>query len=156
MTETPRELSKVSSTKKSIRQKRDRRKMTLENKLQQYSEMCGADVCLGIRIRESGLVFIFSADSSGFWSFLRSQLVCALESLRGFKFPDSSRAPTIQNQLKEVKRTSVWRKYRATDSMTSEITLSSVTPEARLEDYTGRIGQRKPADEVMYLSGLAK
>ncbi|KAF3386949.1 hypothetical protein F1880_000447 [Penicillium rolfsii] len=48
--------------------------MTLENKLQQYSEMCGADVCLGIRIRESGEVFIFSADSSGIWSFLRTQL----------------------------------------------------------------------------------
>jgi hypothetical protein len=46
--EAPRELSKVSRTKKSIRQKRDRRKVTLENKLQQYSEMCGADVCLGI------------------------------------------------------------------------------------------------------------
>lgn len=53
--------------------------MTLENKLQQYSEMCGADVCLGIRIRDSGEVFIFSADSSGFWSFLRSQLVCAFD-----------------------------------------------------------------------------
>ena len=79
MAETPREQSKVSSTKKSIRQKRDRRKMTLENKLQQYSEMCGADVCLGIRIRDSGEVFIFSADSSGFWSFLRSQLVCAFD-----------------------------------------------------------------------------
>jgi hypothetical protein len=54
MAETPRELSKVSTTKKSIGQKRDQRKMTLENKLQQYSEMCGADVCLGIRIRDSG------------------------------------------------------------------------------------------------------
>ncbi|KAF3398127.1 hypothetical protein F1880_005598 [Penicillium rolfsii] len=75
MAKTPRERSKASTTeKKSIRQKRDRRKMTLENKSQEYSEMCGADVCLGIRIRESGQVFIFSADSSGFWSFLRSQL----------------------------------------------------------------------------------
>ena len=40
--------------------------------------MCGADVCLGMRMRESGEVFIFSADSSGFWSFLWSQLVCYL------------------------------------------------------------------------------
>jgi hypothetical protein len=78
MAEAPRKPPKVSNTKKSIRQKRDQRKMTLENKLQQYSEMCGADVCLGIRIRESGEVFIFSADSSGFWSFLRSQLVSSL------------------------------------------------------------------------------
>ena len=92
MAETLREPSKVSSTKKSIRQKRDRRKNTLENKLQQYSDMCGADVCLGIRIRESGEVYIFSADSSGFWSFLRSQLVCSLglSKLSGsLNFPDS-------------------------------------------------------------------
>jgi len=56
MAETPPRLSKVSSTKKSIRQKRDRRKITLENKLQQYSEMYRADICLGIgdsRVRRS-------------------------------------------------------------------------------------------------------
>jgi hypothetical protein len=110
--------------------------MTLENKSQEYSEMCGADVYLGIRIRESGQVFIFSAGSSGFWSFLRSQLVSPLETLRGFRFPDSSRAPSIQNQSKETKRTFVWRKCRVIDSMTSETILSSITREARLEDYT--------------------
>ncbi|KAJ5746807.1 hypothetical protein N7520_011989 [Penicillium odoratum] len=60
--------------RKSLRQKRDRRKTNLEKKSQEYSEICGADVCLGIRIRESGKVFIFSADASGFWSFLSSQL----------------------------------------------------------------------------------
>ncbi|KAF7590506.1 hypothetical protein BBP40_002803 [Aspergillus hancockii] len=76
MAKTPRARSKASSTqKKSLRQKRDQRKKTLENKSQEYSEMCGADICLGIRIRESGQVFIFSADSSGFWSFLSTQLV---------------------------------------------------------------------------------
>lgn len=46
MAETPRELSKVSSMKKSIRQNRDSRKTTLENKLQQYSEMCGKPIIL--------------------------------------------------------------------------------------------------------------
>lgn len=91
MAKTPRARPKASSTstqKKSLRQKRDQRKKTLENKSQEYSEMCGADVCLGIRIRESGQVFIFSADSSGFWSFLTAQLVCALENLGGLMFPD--------------------------------------------------------------------
>jgi hypothetical protein len=67
--------------KRSLRQKRDRRKTSLEHKSQEYSEMCGADICLAIRIRESGQVFIFSADSSGFWSFLSSQLVCAAQKL---------------------------------------------------------------------------
>jgi hypothetical protein len=69
--------------RKSLRQKRDRRKTNLEKESQEYSELCGADVCLGIRIRESGKVFIFSADASGFWSFLSSQLVCAVDNLHG-------------------------------------------------------------------------
>jgi hypothetical protein len=86
MAKTSHVQSKPSKVKKSLRQKRDRRKNNLEKKSQEYSEMCGADVCLGIRIRESGKVFIFSADASGFWSFLDSQLVCAVESLRGFKY----------------------------------------------------------------------
>lgn len=71
-------LSKAYSVaKKSLRQKRDRRKMSLEKKSHEYSKLCGADVCLGIRLRESGKVFIFSADTSGFWSFLGPHLVCA-------------------------------------------------------------------------------
>ncbi|KAJ5771480.1 uncharacterized protein N7511_003531 [Penicillium nucicola] len=36
--------------------------------------MCDADVCVGICLRETGEVFILSADSSGFWAFLGSQL----------------------------------------------------------------------------------
>lgn len=69
-----------SVTKKSLRQKRDRRKMSLEKKSYEYSNKCGADVSLGIRIRESGKVFIFSADASGFWSVLGPHLV-GLEKL---------------------------------------------------------------------------
>jgi hypothetical protein len=61
--------------KKMIRQKRDRRKNSLIKKSFEYSNMCGADVCLGIRIRETGQVHIFSADSSGFWAFVGVQLV---------------------------------------------------------------------------------
>ncbi|PYH89777.1 hypothetical protein BO71DRAFT_388977 [Aspergillus ellipticus CBS 707.79] len=62
------------SYKKLIRQKRDRRKKSLMKKVCEYSRMCGADVCLGIRIRESGEVTTFLANSTGFWSSLNSQL----------------------------------------------------------------------------------
>ena len=41
----------------------------------EYSKMCDADVCLGIRVRDSGRVFTFLADSTGFWSSFNSQLV---------------------------------------------------------------------------------
>ncbi|KAJ5673632.1 hypothetical protein N7507_002759 [Penicillium longicatenatum] len=63
-----------SVEKKLLRQKRDRRKSCLEKMAREYSKMCGADVCLGKRIRQSGKVFIYSADAPGFWSFLSSQL----------------------------------------------------------------------------------
>ncbi|CAG8013987.1 unnamed protein product [Penicillium salamii] len=42
----------------------------------EYSEMYGADVCLGIHLREAGQVFILLADASGFWGFLGLQLNC--------------------------------------------------------------------------------
>jgi hypothetical protein len=61
--------------RKSIRQKRDRCKTSLMRESFEYSKMCGADVCLGIRIRDTGRVYIFSADASGFWSFIGSELV---------------------------------------------------------------------------------
>ncbi|KAJ5238277.1 Transcription factor MADS-box [Penicillium chermesinum] len=60
--------------KKVLRQKRDRRRTVLEKKALEYSKICGADVCLGIRIRQSEKVFIVSADASGFWSLLGSKL----------------------------------------------------------------------------------
>jgi lipid II:glycine glycyltransferase (peptidoglycan interpeptide bridge formation enzyme) len=63
------------SRSKSIRQKRDRRKTSLMKKSFEYSKMCGADVCLGIRIRDTCRVYIFSADASGFWAFIGSKLV---------------------------------------------------------------------------------
>ncbi len=72
-------LPKISvASKKRIRQKRDRRKVSLWKKSSEYSKMCGADVCLGIRIRESGRIYIFSADPSGFWAFVGAQLVNSL------------------------------------------------------------------------------
>lgn len=133
--QTFREPKAPSKGKKSLRQKRDRRKMTLENKLQEYSDLCGADVCLGIRIRESGQVFIFSADSSGIWSFLRSQLVGIVEYLCTFTIPDFSRPPTIQHQLREARRTSIWRKDRARGTLAFEQAICSMT--SHIEDDTG-------------------
>ena len=62
-------------SKKARRQKQCRRKSTLMTKACEYSKMCDADVCLGIRLRETGQVYILSADPSGFWAFLGSQLV---------------------------------------------------------------------------------
>ncbi|KAL4935257.1 hypothetical protein BDV06DRAFT_132469 [Aspergillus oleicola] len=64
----------LRASKKLIRQKRDRRKASLMKKSSEYSKLCGADVCLGIRIRESGRVHIFTADSLGFWAFVGAQL----------------------------------------------------------------------------------
>ena len=58
-----------------MRQKQGRRKSNLMKKACEYSKMCDADVCLGIRLRETGQVFLLSADSSGFWGFLGTQLV---------------------------------------------------------------------------------
>ncbi|BCR98158.1 uncharacterized protein AKAW2_31477S [Aspergillus luchuensis] len=63
-----------TSPKKMMRQKRDRRKKSLLRKAYEYSKLCDADVCLGIRIRESGQVTTFLSDSTGFWSGLSSQL----------------------------------------------------------------------------------
>lgn len=42
------------SSKKAKRQKQCRRKSSLMKKAREYSKMCDADVCLGIRLRESG------------------------------------------------------------------------------------------------------
>jgi hypothetical protein len=50
--------------RKSIRQKRERRKTGLMKKALEYSKMCGA-----------GRVYMFSADASGFWGFVGAQLV---------------------------------------------------------------------------------
>ncbi|KAJ5941421.1 hypothetical protein N7516_001589 [Penicillium verrucosum] len=64
-----------SSKRKSMRQKQGRRKSNLMKKAREYSRLYEADVCVGIRLRETGQVFILSADASGFWGFLRSQLI---------------------------------------------------------------------------------
>jgi hypothetical protein len=72
----PSQSHRSSLKRKLMRQKQSRRKLSLMKKACEYSRMFEADVCLGIRLRETGQVFILSADASGFWGFLRSQLVC--------------------------------------------------------------------------------
>nr|QOD95025.1 HhpM [Paecilomyces variotii] len=66
--------SNNSSKRKSFRQKQYRRKTNMMKKASEYSKMCDADVCIGIRIRETGQIHILSADTSGFWAFLPLQL----------------------------------------------------------------------------------
>jgi SRF-type transcription factor (DNA-binding and dimerisation domain). len=73
--------SRSISSRKAKRQKQYRRKSSLMKKACEYSKLCDAYVCLGIRLRETGQVFIFSADASGFWAFLGSQLVCCQHRL---------------------------------------------------------------------------
>lgn len=63
------------SKRKLIRQKQYRRKTNLMKKASEYSKMCDADVCVGIRMRDTGQIYILSADTSGFWAFLTLQLV---------------------------------------------------------------------------------
>lgn len=70
--------SNNSSKRKLIRQRQYRRKTNMMKKASEYSKMCDADVCIGIRIRETGQIHILSADTSGFWAFLPLQLVCQL------------------------------------------------------------------------------
>ncbi|KAJ6105288.1 hypothetical protein N7523_010098 [Penicillium sp. IBT 18751x] len=66
--------SNKPSTRKLIRQMQYRRKTNMMKKASEYSKMCGADVCVGIRMRETGQIYILSADTSGFWAFLPLQL----------------------------------------------------------------------------------
>ncbi|CAG8079185.1 unnamed protein product [Penicillium nalgiovense] len=75
------QCNRSKSVRKSKRQKQGRRKSSLMKKAAEYSKMCDADVCVGIRLRETGQVFLLSADASGFWAFLGSQLVCFQLSL---------------------------------------------------------------------------
>jgi hypothetical protein len=63
-------------------------------KAAEYSKMCDANVYVGIRLRETGQVFILLADASGFWAFLCSQLVC-FNYVSDEKTADLSRTPTI-------------------------------------------------------------
>lgn len=75
--ETPVQKNKKKRvpSKKAFRQMRERRREGIIKKAYEYSKLCEADVCLGIRLRGSGRVYTFLADQSGFWSSFESQLV---------------------------------------------------------------------------------
>jgi hypothetical protein len=66
---------KEAPSRKAFRQMRERRREGIIKKAYEYSKLCDADVCLGIRLRGSGRVYTFLADQSGFWSSFESQLV---------------------------------------------------------------------------------
>ena len=64
------------SIRKLVRQRQYRRKTNMMKKAFEYSKMCDADVCVGIRMRETRRIHILSADTSGFWAFIPLHLVC--------------------------------------------------------------------------------
>ncbi|KAK5790637.1 hypothetical protein VI817_007924 [Penicillium citrinum] len=64
----------LSSKRKLLCQRRSRRKLNLMKKACDYSKMFDADVCVGIRLRETGEVMFLSADPLGFWDSFRSRL----------------------------------------------------------------------------------
>ncbi|KAJ5297269.1 uncharacterized protein N7443_008162 [Penicillium atrosanguineum] len=66
--------SYLLKNRKQMRQKQGRRKTCLMKKASEYSKTCNADVCAGIRLRETGQVFILSADITGSRDFLKSQI----------------------------------------------------------------------------------
>ncbi|KAJ5515823.1 hypothetical protein N7527_007383 [Penicillium freii] len=66
--------AKHHSARKLTCQKQCRRRAGIMKKAWEYSKLCNADVCVGIRMRETGRVHVLSADASGFWAFLNSQL----------------------------------------------------------------------------------
>lgn len=68
-------LAKNHSARRLKRQKQYRRRANIMKKAWEYSKLCNADVCVGIRMRETGQVHVLSVDASGFWAFLNSQLV---------------------------------------------------------------------------------
>ncbi|KAJ5646728.1 hypothetical protein N7490_003100 [Penicillium lividum] len=64
----------LNKARKSKGQRKCRRKTTLMKKASEYSNMCDADVCVGIRFRETGQVYVLTVDKSGVWAFLASHL----------------------------------------------------------------------------------
>ncbi|KAH8689045.1 hypothetical protein BGW36DRAFT_262539, partial [Talaromyces proteolyticus] len=60
--------------KKQRRQRRDRRSQTLIRKAYEISHLSNADIFLGIRLRDTGRMRTFCADSSGIWYSCVSQL----------------------------------------------------------------------------------
>ncbi|PKX93566.1 uncharacterized protein P174DRAFT_353692, partial [Aspergillus novofumigatus IBT 16806] len=71
---TARPCRATLSPRKSAQQKGKRRKIGLMKKAYEYSELCNADICVGIRLREFSHIFTFLSDPTRFWSTLDSLL----------------------------------------------------------------------------------
>lgn len=96
----------LSSKRKLLCQRRSRRKLNLMKKACDYSKMFDADVCVGIRLRETGEVMFLSADPLGFWDSFRSRLVQnTTKTQRGAWHADDSRNPIIQARTSLQRRT---------------------------------------------------
>jgi SRF-type transcription factor (DNA-binding and dimerisation domain) len=61
-TKSKTEQAEKRKLRRKLREKRNRRKDNLIKKAYEYSAMCDADVCLGIRLEENGRVFTFCSD----------------------------------------------------------------------------------------------
>lgn len=66
--------------KKRKRQKRHKRGQTLIKKAYEMSAFFNADVCLGIKLRDTGKIMTFCADKTGVWSSFITYLVFHLTS----------------------------------------------------------------------------
>lgn len=90
----------LSSKRKLLCQRRSRRKLNLMKKACDYSKMFDADVCVGIRLRETGEVMFLSADPLGFWDSFRSRLVHnTTNTQREAWHADNPRNPIIQPRI---------------------------------------------------------
>ncbi|CAG7990892.1 unnamed protein product [Penicillium salamii] len=96
--------SRRSFKRKLMRQKQCRRKSSLMKKACEYSRLCEADVCLGIRIRETGQVFILLADSSELWGFLGAHLnsYYPVPCLRTEREPETTEKLLVSHQSDET------------------------------------------------------
>lgn len=73
--------------------------MGLIKKAYEYSELCDADVCLGIRLRGSGHVFTFLSDPAGFWSKFDSLLVRNMRARLSLHTNKEARQRTTHRQF---------------------------------------------------------
>lgn len=80
--------------KKRKRQKRHQRGKTLIKKAYEMSAFCNADVCLGIKLRDTGKIMTFCADKTGVWSSFVRYLV--------FHHPISSMPKANSNRIRAI------------------------------------------------------
>jgi hypothetical protein len=97
------------SSRKSIRQKRDRRKASLMKKASEYSKMCDADVCLGIHMRHWSRLYVFC----GCFGILGICWIAVGITSPVISIADSLRDPIIQHQVNSLTRTLASRETKS-------------------------------------------